>query len=293
MTNSNAQNGADDDVRSKFVRGLYRSVLKRDGEPAGVEFHVSQLGCDPSFSDAESLLSTFMGSPEARVKEKLVALPSIPLLDSQEIISVGSHCITSSFLKSAGIKRWSGPFDWIFSNIRMVNHCFSDKFTAFLDRRFHIKTPMNSIIHVGANVCAHSFYKDNFGVEFVFNHHDITVDHVYDYYVRCVSRFQRTVNGPNETLLVGLTQNVVEEDFLELCRHAENFCNTKVFIFKAFNSPDGGFGISTNIIYKQHRLFNFSMIGEMGPVNFTNPYDEIVFRAAISSLIQIVHPTGD
>ena len=48
-----------------------------------------------------------------------------------EIISIGSCCYTTEYIKNSGLCNHSYPFGWIVSSIEMVNHCINDKFKMF------------------------------------------------------------------------------------------------------------------------------------------------------------------
>ncbi len=52
---------------------------------------------------------------------------------TSEFISIGPYCITAEYIRDSGFRIQSFPFDWIFSSIKMVNHCIKDKFKIFLD----------------------------------------------------------------------------------------------------------------------------------------------------------------
>jgi hypothetical protein len=52
---------------------------------------------------------------------------------SSEFISIGPYCITAEYIRDNGFRTKSYPFDWIFSSIKMVDHCIKDKFKIFLD----------------------------------------------------------------------------------------------------------------------------------------------------------------
>ena len=49
------------------------------------------------------------------------------------IISLGCACNTSLYLKKMGLKKFSLPYDWIFSNLDMIEHTVKDEFKSFLN----------------------------------------------------------------------------------------------------------------------------------------------------------------
>lgn len=95
--------------------------------------------------------------------------------------SLGYYCFSSSLLKAKGWKRYSLPFDWVFSSEAVVLSCLLDDFRTFLDRSLY--TPHNS---GGRPTCGHRTYCSK-----MFNHHDpLSGPQDYDYFVRCVARFR-------------------------------------------------------------------------------------------------------
>ena len=54
----------------------------------------------------------------------------------RDVMKAWSHCLAfllSEAMEQWKIRRWSCPFDWIFSSPDMVTHCLADDFSAFLD----------------------------------------------------------------------------------------------------------------------------------------------------------------
>jgi len=84
-------------------------------------------------------------------------------------------------LKRLDIKKESYPFDWIFSNLKNVEHAIKDDFNIFLDQQYYINTDLES-----KKQC-HSYYFQNGAT--MFNHHNPLNQKHYDYFVRCVNRF--------------------------------------------------------------------------------------------------------
>jgi hypothetical protein len=113
------------------------------------------------------------------------------------VISIGNHCMAAEILRRFGLRKFSGPFDWIFSTPAMTAHCLSDDFSTLLDPSHFEPVPLDGRRHGPEfNVCHHRFYRDGFGVRFVFNHHDMTQLENAEYFARCVSRFRDAVKTP-------------------------------------------------------------------------------------------------
>ena len=63
--------------------------------------------------------------------------PQVPPIEApqpfEHVISLGSSCAISLFLRQQRLRVHAGPFDWIFSSARMVAACLDDDFACFLD----------------------------------------------------------------------------------------------------------------------------------------------------------------
>jgi len=107
-------------------------------------------------------------------------------MEINNVVSLGSICITASFLKRNKLKKASYPFDWIYSNCNMIMHCLNDEFKTFLNKTYY-----NSITD---NSCQHTYYhKKECGLT-MFNHHNplLNEEH-YNYFKRCIERFKRVL----------------------------------------------------------------------------------------------------
>ena len=94
------------------------------------------------------------------------------------VCSLGSLCHSSQLLKRNKYKLSSYPFDWIFSNCNNIIHCIEDDFKSFLDKSYYI--------NISKTQCGHSYYGKK-----MFNHHNpLQNENDYNYYSRCVVRFQ-------------------------------------------------------------------------------------------------------
>lgn len=110
--------------------------------------------------------------------------------DTWTPISIGQNCTTAWYLKIAGKKFESFPFDWVFSSAEIVEDCIKDRFTAFLDRSQMTKNQDGTICH--------ERYHKNF-----FSHRDpLNDDEDYLYYKRCVERFIGAVELEKSILFV-------------------------------------------------------------------------------------------
>ena len=151
---------------------------------------VAELGPQPS--KLGQVLAQAWHQPD--VARSHVPLLLKDLLGGQslpEIVSLGTHCFTSGLLRKWGLRSQSGPFDWLFSSAAMVAHCLDDDFATFLDPSCYVPVPVEQRkAGASANRVNHAYYLKHFGVEHVFNHHDIHLPEDYEHFQRAVQRFR-------------------------------------------------------------------------------------------------------
>jgi len=277
------------DITRAFVTSLYSGILGRDPDPSGLSHYLDSLGPRPRFRDACHVVRAFVTSKEAQAKREADAWAWRPVGPSDQepvraILSLGTHCLTSQVLKTYGLKEFSGPFDWIFSNMRMVAHCIEDDFNIFLDPRYHEFVPPEKRIVPDANFCEHRFYRDDYGVKTVFNHYDITDPEHHAYYTRCVDRFRRSLRADHRTLLVMLTPEHMMKpgDFDRLCSAFDPYPKAELLIVRACNRA-GKFGGELIQRRERHQLHDLNLIGKLGTVSFVHQGDDVMFHHMLSS----------
>lgn len=99
------------------------------------------------------------------------------------VISLGSACFTSWVCKELQLKKFSCPFDWIFSEHNelgpyyITTNCIKDNFECFLDQSQYSDYVEN------VRSASHKKYGT------IFLHHDPRIKEDHNYFKRCVSRF--------------------------------------------------------------------------------------------------------
>lgn len=268
-----------DKIYREYAQLLYSGVLKRDGDPQGIDQHEEWLRKNNSVGDFVDLLRHFRNSPESlnlRVWNKKKANPE-PQEKIDAILSAGAHCVTSYTLKKYSLKSFSGPFDWIFSNIGMINHCIADEFCIFLDKRYFVKIPEEHRLSAHTQYCDHVFYKEEYGVSSIFNHYDVTTEENYLYYARCVERFMKSLHSNKRNILLCIISDKLfnEEDFTKLLNSIDKFPNQELLIIRFIQSDWTTFGFHLAHQYKSHKLLDMHITGEVGAVEFTHMADEM------------------
>jgi len=137
-------------TRSKtLVRNLYRSILGREPDPDGARFYESLIGKLGPDRAVPKILKSFVRSKEYRDRADAVALSYVnaglaaqgnQMINGRPVahlVPLGSFCLPAIILRNNGLRRYSLPFDWIFSAPQMVRDCLADDFEVFLDQRHY------------------------------------------------------------------------------------------------------------------------------------------------------------
>jgi hypothetical protein len=129
--------------------------------------------------------------------------------------SLGPQCHSSNILKRLEIKKESYPFDWIFSNLKNVEHAIKDDFKIFLDQQYYTNRDQES------KTQNHSYYFENGGS--MFNHHNPLNKIHYDYFLRCVNRFNTLLTEKQNKLFVLTYINLEIKSFTSIQKKIQEF----------------------------------------------------------------------
>lgn len=167
---------------------------------AGVTFRARIAAAPGALDDAlHSLLGTeAMALAPPLMMRGMVASTPMPM-----VLSLGTHCYTSSLMRRWGLRQAAGPFDWLFSTVPMIAHVLDDDFRTFLDRSQYTPVPPDQrAAGPTANRVHHEYYRSRFGVEYVFNHHDAHLDADHAHFVRAVERFRQNLAATTPKLFL-------------------------------------------------------------------------------------------
>jgi Putative papain-like cysteine peptidase (DUF1796) len=274
------------------VEALYRGVLSRAPDEKGLLNNIRRLSLvGAGAAGLAPFVKDFLSSQEyqnraARLSAQRLIAPSSALGDEPiDIVSLGSHCLVSYGLKEMGLKRYSCPFDWIFSRPSMIEHCIKDSFTMLTDRsQFQPVVDESGTELTGR--CHHAFYRNSFGVERVFNHRDMRVKGNYEYLIRSIARFSKLLTNDTRKIFVLLSPKswTSSEQFVSLhntlSTYTSNFCLLFVILDKPQNNMCN-FGIDHIERIGGSCLANMRPISTAGPLTFEDPFDDFMFRRAI------------
>lgn len=273
----------------ELVALLYQGILKRSADAVELEGHInSAVSLDYRFKTAVDLTRAFIEGPENQRASWLRGDKLLPHPADEKpvkhIASIGSHCAASYLLKSFALKRYSGPFDWIFSSLGMVADCIEDDFSDFLNREFYASLPREQRSGPGAD---HLLYRDRHGIRSIFNHADPTEPEAYDALVRCVDRFRRMLASDGRKVLFALTRgNNVPKQFERL----RNLLDARfqgcellvVWLLKPASEVEHGVKLLSRD--GSHRLFEMLPTSECGSVRFSKSFDDLVVQRLLRAM---------
>ena len=199
-------------------------------------------------------------------------------------ISLGSHCYTSHLLKILNKKEFSCPFDWLFSSPEMVIHCLETNFSFLTNPQFYAPVAKENRMYEKANLCQHTFYRDHYGVNFVFNHHNPTDIIDYHYLLRCVKRFQDLNNTQRIKKYIMTTRQCSDENF----EHLENLlCSDKPntrFLCIEIKDDSNDIGWHCKKTKNQSQLVEYNSFSKWGSLAFEESFDDNAIAKIITCI---------
>jgi hypothetical protein len=127
-------------------------------------------------------------------------------MEYHHVCSLGTVCHTARFMQRIKVKNVSYPFDWTFSDENIISDCLENRFEKFLDKSYYVDVKNDFYEHN----CGHTLYHEDF-----FFHKDPRRDDHYEYYKRCINRFNDMCNSPLRKLFIVMFSP-------ELTKHPEN-----------------------------------------------------------------------
>lgn len=276
-----------------LVNLFYKVILEREPDQAGLYHHIKKLDQNNNLESITHVFKDFLNSEEYKNNEQYKALGSNykthfdqlyannkkELISSKpinHIISLGDHCFTSYLLKNYQLKRYSLPFDWIFSSPEMIIHCIENNFSFFLDQS-KIQSTINSSNEPSSN---HSFYEKHFNIKNMFNHSDLTIDTNYQYIKRSVERFGRLLESNDNKLfiLIGRVGSNLASSFNELIHTLDKNTNNFALLAIELQTPPidrVSSKLEMQITSGNHKLFKYYPTSSEDGLLFENRVDEI------------------
>ena len=127
------------------------------------------------------------------------------------VFSLGAACWTAALIEDAGLRRASGPFDWTFTDPKLVHHCLGDDFALFRDRSAWEQVG-------GAQQWSLTRLRAIHGLGPITNHHDIGDDADFARLTRAAERMREALHPGQRSLFVVMTdtRNLVYRSFTML-----------------------------------------------------------------------------
>jgi hypothetical protein len=190
-------------------------------------------------------------------------------------LTLGNDCSPAAALKNLNLRNFALPFDWVVSNIHMLNHCFKTNFEHFHTNLVfnHNKTrlidyygfqfphdyPLNDMTNVENNIGEGVFSEENgkFITKEWYNYYTS----VLDKYKRRIERFKTIVtdNKPIIVLCRYSTRDVLclQQLFIQYYKLTNiYFCNSSNEIFENDTIK--------NIFTEKNKIWNETTIWEQG-----------------------------
>ena len=278
----------------RLVPLLYRQLLGRDPRAEEMRDDLQSLNGTDLPESIQSLLRRLLNLEEAgaALGTRLLKASRSHSADQRDpvrfVMSLGTHCFTSSMLGRLDLRHFAGPFDWLFSNLGMIAHCIRDDFVTFLDARNYEIIPPAERLDPTVNLCEHLYYLKEFGQRYVFNHTDPTTEQGYAYLNRCVQRLHAVLAEPARKLFVCVTgraaysaqqlANVVDALL------ARSTCCELLCVIVDEPVPNSVFPIITPIEgVSGAEVFALQPLSILGGTRFDDPIDELAIARLISS----------
>lgn len=112
-------------------------------------------------------------------------------------VSIGTFCHAASALREAGLRQWSGPFDWIFSTPALVADAIEEDFENFLAPRYLQSVPEHLLTPGTTRQCRHLLFEERYRLPTLFNHHDpVSSQEDRETLARAIARFRSALANP-------------------------------------------------------------------------------------------------
>jgi len=282
------------ELTTVIVDALYRGILGRPPEREALQSTGEWLESHGLAQNLAGMVESFVVSPEFRGRVNATGFLTEPPTPHwpdrpayRHVVSLGSNCYASQMLKAQKLKRYSGPFDWVFSSVPMVEHCLRDDFRTLLDRAQMEALPEQPH-KPGLERSEHAFYRDSFGVPRMFNHHDMTLDADYGYLARCVERLRGVLarDEPTLCLLILREQPGSLAQVLSLGAALREIAPHADLLAVEVTDPATAalsFGMQAVHESEGRLAMRYVPTSKMHPLSFDNPFDDMLMNHLVRS----------
>lgn len=135
---------------------------------------------------------------------------ALVLPEALHCYALGQTPQCAQLLKQLGLKRVTGPFDWISVNPAALLHMLQDNFNEFLNP-MHCK-PQTSGSGALLRAVEHGFYQEHYGVAQMFSFHNLNRATDLEQYKQAVEVMRNALNWDAPTLSVYITSDPMPVD---------------------------------------------------------------------------------
>jgi hypothetical protein len=137
------------------------------------------------------------------------------LPDQFNAFSVGNFCHAAQLLKGLALRKHTGPLDWLFSNVKATTHILESDFEQLLDPALCETAKSDEKLDPLSNVAHNRYYRENFGVRFMYNHHDLNKQQDLQLFTRAANHMREALESEAPTFLLMTTLYQNDFDHLE------------------------------------------------------------------------------
>ena len=249
----------DDAVFAGIANGVFQALLTRPVGDEGMRIFRESMFQDYRETDLAAFICRFVmmvtGSPEWRHRmlaeqQRAIRLEYLPKrgVEMTSHLSLGAGGYTAAMLRRFGLRRWSGPLDWLSATPAMIREIIADDFASFLDPAAW--QPIITADRPDGRFyqCRHTGYEARHRQPCILHAADMTQPGGLAYMTRCVTRFRQAMQGLSSKILL---QVVPEGD-----------------------DPAREFRATADLLERQGRSFQFVMVSLL-PEQGQGPFPEI------------------
>ncbi|WP_158302377.1 DUF1796 family putative cysteine peptidase [Sodalis glossinidius] len=181
-------------------------------------------------------------------EEQKIVNPLISLVRGERLIngrkvkhiaSLGNHCLYSATLKDHGLKKYSLPFDCIFTHSEIILNCLNDDFSLFLDKKHYLSLTNERHDRDYEPGASHVYFENKHSTINTFNHRDVTQSENYNYIVRTVERFRKLLTSDDGKIfmMIALPKYDLSNSFDKLRNRLNELTNNFHFIAIQLQDP--------------------------------------------------------
>lgn len=284
-------------VFAGIANGVFQGLL---GRPAGDE--ALRIFRDSMFQDYhETDLAAFIcrfvmmvvGSPEWRHRllaeqQRAIRLEFLPKrgVEMTSHLSLGASGYTAGMLRRFGLRRWSGPLDWLSATPAMIREIIADDFASFLDPAawqpiLAAERPDGRFFQ-----CRHTGYEDRHQLPCILHAADMTQPGGLAYMARCVTRFRQSMQGLASKIILQVVPEGEDRarEFRATADLLDRYGRSFQFVMVSL-LPGHGQGpfpeIEPAMAHGRHRLLRARLLAPINGIEPGDMLDEVILLRAV------------